>query len=361
MADDPRDLNVLLRERSARAADEPPARPVFIVAQPDPDAAAAPRTAPAEPRTHADPDDAPQRPRRTGIWLNALLALIAVGGAVVALTAPSLRPVLVERAPDVLGASVSASLAGLLTPESPAERAVGEMLPRMAALEAEVLRLRMEVGNLTQLAMRADARAAGAERAIGDSQAAAADAVRRVAVMETATQALTDRVHAATLLAAATRLRRDIDGGGPLADTIALLELNGPYPAAVGAAITALAATPDGVPTMRDLALAYEALDQVISAEVGLDGSAWWRIRSLFGTPEDPRQSFLDRARAMVTDGRMAEVAIMFTHSPWREQAAPWIARVAERTEAARAAQVITAHALSRAQSVRPQASATRP
>ncbi len=358
MADDPRDLNVLLRERSTRDTDVPPVRPVFIMPGSDQEPAAAPRPAAAATRASDDTDDTAPRTRRGATWLNALLALVAVGGAVVALTAPSLRPVLVERAPAVLGQSVSAVLADVLTPESLADRAVADMLPRMIALEAEVLRLRMEIGNLTQLAVRADARATENEYAVGGTQAAAADAVRRVGQLETAAQALTDRVSAATLLAAATRLRRDIDGGGALADTIALLELNGPYPAAVATAIATLRATPDGVPSMRDLAVAYHALDQAISAEIGLDGSPWWRIRSLFGSSEDPRLSFLERARTMAADGRMTEVATMFTHSPWRDQAASWIERVAERTAAVRAAQAITSHALTLAQSVRPQPTA---
>lgn len=361
MADDPRDLTVLLRERSTQSADQSPARPPFIMPEPDRGTAGAPPSDHAATRSELDPDDATRQPRRGATWLNALLALIVLGGAVVALTAPSLRPVLVERAPSVLGDATSAALADILTPESQTDRAVADMLPRMAALEADVMRLRMEIGNLTQLALRADARAIENERAATVAQASAADAVNRVTQIETAAQALTDRVNAATLLAAATRLRRDIDAGGPLADTIALLDFNGPFPATVTTAIETLRRTPDGVPTMRELAMGYEALDQTINAEIGLEGSAWWRIRTIFGTPDDPRLSFVERARAMAGDGRMAEVATMLAHSPWREQAASWIERVDERTEAVRAAQTITAHALARAQSARPRASTTRP
>lgn len=361
MAEDPRDLNVLLRERSPHLADQPPTRPPFAVPESDRDAAGSPPSDDAATRSHRDTDDATRRPRRGATWLNALLALVALGGAVVALTAPSLRPLLVEQAPAVLGDAASGSLADILTPENPTDRAVADMLPRMAALEADVMRLRMEIGNLTQLALRADTRAIENERAATAAQASSADAVDRVTRIETAAQALTERVHAATLLAAATRLRRDIDAGGPLADTIALLDFNGPFPATVATAIETLRRTPDGVATMRELALGYEALDQAISAEIGLEGSAWWRIRTIFGSPDDPRLSFVERARAMAADGRMAEVATLFAHSPWREQAAPWIDRVVERTEAVRAAQTVTALALTRAQSARPQTGTARP
>jgi hypothetical protein len=69
----------------------------------------------------------------------------------------------------------------------------------------------------------------------------------------------------------------------------------------------------------------------------------------LFSGAEDPRLSFLQRVRQMAAEGRMTEVATLLAHSPWQAEAATWIARAQERTEATRAAQAISAYAVAEA------------
>lgn len=293
------------------------------------------------------------------LWPQALCALLAVAGAVVALAAPSLRPVLVAQAPTVLGPA-AASLADVLTPETETDRALAELLPRVAGIEAEVMRLRMELGRLGQVAARADGGAAEAQRSAVAARAGVESSANRVAAIDADMQALSARVHATSLLAAATRLRRDIDAGAPLSDTVALLDLNGPYPAPVAAAMDTLRRYPDGVVTMRDLAVEFEALDREIMAEIGQETASWWRFRALFGTPDDPRLSFLERVRALAAEGRMADVATMLGNSPWRVQAERWISQAHQRTAAARSAQVIAAYSLAQAQAARGLPAAVR-
>lgn len=341
MSREPVEDGLLVRERpapapSARTAPDNPHPEQTAAAMNPPDPIAAPA------------DRAPQ----LRVWPQALCALVALAGAVVALAAPSLRPVLVAQAPAVLGPA-AASLAEVLTPETETDRALAELQPRIAGIEAEVMRLRMELGRLGQLAARADGGAAEAQRAAAVARAGTESSASRVAAIDADMQALSARVHATSLLAAATRLRRDIDAGAPLSDTVALLDLNGPYPAPVAAAMDTLRRYPDGVVTMRDLAVEFEALDREIMAEIGLETASWWRFRALFGTPDDPRLSFLERVRALAAEGRMAEVATMLGNSPWRSQAERWIGQAHQRTAAARSAQVIAAYSLAQAQAAR--------
>jgi len=353
MADRDNGLDVLEREHSSTTrATAAIVRPVVAV--------------PPETRndgaTIAEPlgtDSAAPMPRPRVSWVSVVCAFVAVVGAVVALTAPSLRPALVaQTAPWFSGAGVG--LADLLTPETPTDRLVTDLLPRVAAIEADIQRLRMEFGRLNQHGIDADARSRQAQRDSMAALGAAQDAIRRSQEITSAAEILSQRVHATTLLAATTRLRRDIDAGTPLAETVVLLDLSGPYPAPVAAAVDVLRHHPDGVASMRDLAVGFEALDQAILAELGQDGSTWWRFRSLFGTRDDPRLSFLDQARALATEGRMAEVATLLTHSPWNEQASAWIGQASRRTDVVRATQVIAAYAVQQARAARPHAADTQ-
>jgi hypothetical protein len=294
----------------------------------------------------------PTPPRARGLWLNAFFALVALGAAAVALTAPSLRPVLVQQIPAMLPdgfGDTSTRLADLMTPESQADRDIAALIPRVAGLEAELLRLRLEIRQLDRRLAESGALWRESQQAVAGVVALTAESAERIDRMDRAGQVLTARVRAAAVLAAATRLRRDLDIGGPLAEGVALMDLNAPYPEPIARAVDTLRGTPNGVTTIRDLAIAYEALDQSIAVSLGEDGSGWSRLRALFSGAEDPRLSFLQRVRQMAAEGRMTEVATLLAHSPWQAEAATWIARAQERTEATRAAQAISAYAVAEA------------
>jgi hypothetical protein len=355
MTNAPEDVSVLVRTRDEPATERgaAPAEPsASSTPRPDSaftgrsrtgsDAAATGRTEPDSPDPHAAA--AAPAPRRGG-WLAPFCAVIALAAAAVALAAPSLRPWLAEQSNASLG-DAAAPLARLLTPETAADRAIAELAPRLASLEAETLRLRLEVRQF-------DRRIAEVLDQTRDTQANSRaatrlveDAVRRAESVEAASRALFARVRATALLAAVTRLRRDVDAGTSLEEAIALLDLNGPYPADVNEALSTLRQVATGVASMRDLALDYEAVDQAIAAEIGQDGSGWSRLRALFGSNDDPRVSFLQRLRQLAADGRMAEAASLLTHSPWRARAEAWIDRVEDRTEATLAARTIAAYAV---------------
>ena len=389
LADQPTDLTVLVRERNSRSRAEASRNTDTAPAANDAGSTVAPR---AEGRPLPDKDDGraappeqhdavapdgppppppaavapPAPPRARGLGLNAFFAIVALGAAAVALTAPSLRPVLVQQVPALLPdgfGDASTRLAELLTPESQADRDIAALLPRVAGLESELLRLRLEIRQLDRRLAESGALGRENQQAVADIAALTAETARRVERMDSAGQVLTARVRAAAVLAAATRLRRDLDTGTALAEGVALMDLNAPYPEPVARAVETLRGMPNGVTTIRDLAIAYETLDQSIAASLGQDGSGWSRLRALFGGEEDPRLSFLQRVRQMATEGRMTEVATLLAHSPWQAEAAPWIARARERTEATRAAQTISAYAVAeaRASLAAPADTATRP
>lgn len=372
MADQPSDLTVLVRERNDRARAETrpdtvvPSNDVGATRSPRPDAKPLPEaggngpvdtTEPKVTGPEADPQakgtlPPPASPRARGLWLNAFLALVALGAAAVALTAPSLRPILVQQVPAMLPdgfADASTRLADLMTPESQADRDIAALVPRVAGLEAELLRLRLEIRQLDRRLAESGALWRESQQAVAGVVALTAESAARVERMDRVGQALTARVRAAAILAAGTRLRRDLDTGGPLAEGVALMDLYAPYPEPVARAVETLRALPGGVTTIRDLAIAYESLDQSIAVALGEDGSGWSRLRALFGGTEDPRVSFLQRVRQMAAEGRMTEAATLLAHSPWQAEAAPWIAQARDRTEATRAAQTISAYAVAEA------------
>lgn len=291
-------------------------------------------------------------PHARGLWLNGLFACVALGAAAIALTAPSLRPMLVQQAPAVLPAGwgdASVGLANILTPETQTDRDVTALLSRVSGLEAEVLRLRLDIRQLDRRLVEAGTIARDDRRDIAGITRITEESGQRINRIEQAGQVLAERVRAATLLAAATRLRRDVDAGTALTEGVALMDLNNPYPETVAQAVETLRRMPAGVTTMRDLAIEYETLDQAIAASLGQDGSGWSRLRALFGGAEDPRLSFLERVRQMAAEGRMAEVATLLAHSPWKTESGAWVGRVRDRTEAARATQAISAYAIAQA------------
>lgn len=361
MADEPvalpGGLNVLIRDRGDRARAEPPPLPLPESRNDnDPVPPAAPathaRSSAIEDQDHATGDSPPPR-RARGAWASGLFATVALAAACIALAAPSLRPVLVAHAPTVLGTDAAGKLTDVLTPENPTDRDVAALIPRVAGLESEMLRLRLDIRQLDRRLIETGSAVRENRTELAGAARAAQDAGQRMTQIEAAGQVLAARVRAAALLAAATRLRRDVDTGSPLSEGVALMDLNGPYPEPIALAVDTLRDLPEGVATIRDLAIAFEALDQSIAATLGQDGSSWSRLRALFGGADDPQASFLQRLRLLAAEGRMAEVATLLTHSPWRGQAETWVKSAGERTEAARAAQAISAYAVTEAHATR--------
>jgi hypothetical protein len=346
MADNPTELDVIVRER-ALAREGRPAEP-----KPIPGWTGVDRPAPRDP---ASPTEAPRPvtpPRaarsRPGLIFHLILALLALVGAAIALAAPALRPWLLATAPGVMGVAPD-RVAAILRPETDADRALADLLPRIAAIETEFLRARLETRALERRLLDSiDAGRETRERAAAALEASAR-AEQAVADLTRDSSSLERRLRASNLMTATLRLRRDLDTGAPLADGVALLTLLGGFPPDVTRAIATLRDMPDGVASMRDLALGFEALDQAIAADIGQDASGWSRLRALFSGGDDPRLSFLRRARDLASEGRMTEVATLLTHSPWRAQTRDWVDRVAARNEASLAVRTLGAYALAQA------------
>lgn len=316
----------------------------------DPTANPARSAAAASQPNHAASASAPSR--LSGSRLFGVLAVVSIAAAVISLTAPALRPEFV-RLSDILFGADNPVAAWLLPPAPPVdlERDLAALIPRVAQLEAG---LRGVSGELRRLDTRLAEAGSTFHEGLGsiDSIARMArDALRRTEEIEAASQDLTNRIRAASLLALATRLRRDVDVGAPLAENALLLALYGPYPPAVERAIEDLTRLPDGALTMRDLAVGFEALEARIQAATGLDSSwsarGWNRVRSLFGAaPTDLEAALGGRLHALAGEGRFTEAADLLERSPWKDLGAAWIGQVRDRTSAARAAQLVMAHAV---------------
>ena len=316
----------------------------------DPTANPARSAAAASQPNHAASASAPSR--LSGSRLFGVLAVVSIAAAVISLTAPALRPEFV-RLSDILFGADNPVAAWLLPPAPPVdlERDLAALIPRVAQLEAG---LRGVSGELRRLDTRLAEAGSTFHEGLGsiDSIARMArDALRRTEEIEAASQDLTNRIRAASLLALATRLRRDVDVGAPLAENALLLALYGPYPPAVERAIEDLTRLPDGALTMRDLAVGFEALEARIQAATGLDSSwsarGWNRVRSLFGAaPTDLEAALGERLHALAGEGRFTEAADLLERSPWKDLGAAWIGQVRDRTSAARAAQLVMAHAV---------------
>ncbi len=336
---------------SRQHAAPPPGATPRVVADPGRAAAnpAGSSAAASQPKQAAS---GPASSQRRGNILFGALAVVAIAAAGISLTAPALRPELL-RLSDLLFGADNPVNAWLLPPAPPAdvERDLAALIPRVAQLEAS---LRGVSGDLRRLDTRLSEVGSTMHEGLGsiDSIARMAqDALRRTEGIEAASQDLTNRIRAANLLALATRLRRDVDVGAPLAESALLLALYGPYPPTVERAIEDLSRMLDGALTMRDLATGFEALEARIQAVTGLDSSwsarGWNRVRSLFGAaPTDLEAAIGERLHVLAGEGRFTEAADLLERSPWKELGAAWIGQVRDRASAARAAQLVMAHAV---------------
>jgi hypothetical protein len=230
------------------------------------------------------------------------------------------------------------------------ERELAALLPRVVQLESTLLGV---AGELRKLDARLSEAGSTLHEGLGSLEGVARsadEALRRTAAVELASRDLAARVRAATLLALATRLRRDVDVGAPLAEDALLLSLHGPYPPAVERAVEGLARLPDGTLTMRDLAVGYEVLEARIQARADLDLSwparGWGRVSWLFGSgPADTEAAIAERLHVLAADGRFNETADLLERSLWKDLGAAWIGQVRDRARAVLDAQVVTAHA----------------
>ena len=348
---------------TAQMAQQPPQQPMRqTAAQP---AGQLHHPAPATPSVAEAPS-----PQRRGNRLFGVLAVVSIAAAGISLTAPALRPELAHLSAAWFGAENPVT-AWLLPPPPPVdvERDLAALIPRVAQLEAG---LRGVTGDLRRMDARLAEAGSTLHEGLGslDSIARMAqDALRRTEGIEAASQDLTNRIRAASLMALATRLRRDVDVGAPLAENALLLSLYGPYPPAIERAIEDLMRMPDGALTMRDLAVGFEALEARIQAVTGLDSSwsarGWNRVRSLFGAaPTDLEAAIGERLHVLATEGRFTEAADLLERSPWKELGAVWLGQVRDRASAARAAQLVMAHAVAVAratQGVSPRSAPQQP
>lgn len=344
----PSAASMLSRQAPPQAATADPVPPVAASAVPQ-----------AGPQVVAQvvPGAVPPAAARRGL-LAPVCAALALAAAVVALAAPTLRPLAIEQSNAWFGQANP--IATWLTEDDAVARELAALAPRLASLEREVQSLRAGLRGVDQRLGEAASQMHEGLGSIDTIARQVQEASQRADLAQAASEALGARVRAATMIAIGTRLRRNVDAGAPIADDVALLGANAPYPAAVGAAVATLDNYKGGVRTMRDLATGFEAVDAAIVAATGLDSGwqtrPWLRLRSLFGGgPEQMMASeaaLLERIRAFANQGRFAEAAVMLGTSPWRAQAEEWMLQVTARTAVVQAVQAISGYALSLAQAI---------
>jgi len=124
------------------------------------------------------------------------------------------------------------------------------------------------------------------------------------------------------------------------------------HPTPVATAVQALQQARDGVATMRDLGLGYEALEaRIIANTAQAQPQGFGRVWAWFaGRGPDPIATVIDRLHLLATEGRFSEAATLLDRSPWRDDAAEWIAQVRARTTTIQAVRTITAYAVDQVQ-----------
>ncbi len=288
--------------------------------------------------------------RTRGSLLAAGCAVIALAAACVTLAAPQLRPIVIAESNSLLGSGNP--VAGWLTEDDAARRDLAALLPRIADLDTDVRAMR---ARLTQVETRLAETATQLHEGLGSIETIARTAEEsnlRVRRIDEASQVLTARIRAAILVSAAARLRRDVDTGIPLDETIGMLTPNGPFPEPVAQAVQTVRQSRDGVPTMRDLGLGYEALEARIVAQTAqTQPQGFGRVWAWFaGRGPDPVATVLDRLHMLAAEGRFSEAATLLERSPWRQDAAEWIAQARARTSTVQAVRTITAYAVEQVQ-----------
>lgn len=293
----------------------------------------------------------PAKTTQGGRLLSVLCLLGSVAAACVTLTAPVFRPWLAAALSDAMGPDFGP--VQWLTPPPPEAPPIDPTPLRLiAALRADVTALGRDIRAIDT---RLTALDTADRNAIQTLNAAIGDLTRSTEQFDATARKLSAQSHAAGLIALAARLQRDLDVGAPLSAAVEALRANGPYPPAIETALGQLARTVDGVPTMRDLLIGFEALATHIAAgAVGDQGWAergWARLTSLAGGTAESEPPRLEQLRRLTAAGRFNEAATLFAQTPWAGLAAEWIARVHRRADAAIAVRAVASYALAAHQS----------
>jgi hypothetical protein len=291
--------------------------------------------------------------RRGGRWFSLFCAVIAVAAATVALAAPWLRPRLDTDARRWLGAGNIVSR--LVTPEPAAAPAPAAAVAE-AALRAQLASYDQRIRAMSDslAAMRDElTHAVASLRASAVGNAALPAAIdglnQRADRLQSAGAVLEARARAGSVLALAVGLRRDVDAGVSIERDCAALEATGPYPGPVDHALQELTQLSAGIPTMRDLAEAFEPVQARLAVRTASSSFSrgWARLKSWFGpSPQAADDVLLEHVRALAADGRFSETANVLEASEWAAVSADWVAMVRARATAVVATQVILTYAL---------------
>jgi hypothetical protein len=159
-----------------------------------------------------------------------------------------------------------------------------------------------------------------------------------------------ERTRASGLLALAEQLRKGVEAGTPVGQTIDAIAATGTLPAPVAQAIAQLRSLSQGVATLGDLSRSFQALADQAEAQSMLAEPwltrAFAKLTATFGGgPYNPLQATVARLRSMIEDGRTSEVADWLSRSPWATIGSDWIEQARARASALTAAQTITENA----------------
>jgi hypothetical protein len=293
-------------------------------------------------------------PRSGRRWFPAFCALIAVAAAAAALAAPWLRPQLDNYARQWLGDSNLVSR--VIMPDPATAPAVVAR-----AVAEDVLRGRLTVYDqrIQAMAQSLDtmhselAQAIAALRASTANNAALSGAIdglsQRTDQLQSTGAALEARARAASVLALAVGLRRNIDAGMPIQGECAALKATGMLPGPVSHALQELTRISTGIPTMRDLGDGFDAVQAKLAyrSANASTGTGLMRLGSLFGFGEASTDDvLLDHLRTLAAEGRFSEAAKVLQTSDAGYLGTDWIAMVQTRATAVIATQVILTHAL---------------
>ncbi len=159
-----------------------------------------------------------------------------------------------------------------------------------------------------------------------------------------------ERTRASGLLALAEQLRRGVESGAPVGQTIDAIAATGALPAPVDQAIAQLRPLSQGVATLGALSQSFQVLADQAEAQSALAEPwltrAFAKLTATFGGgPFNPLQGTVARLRSTIEDGRTSEVADWLSQSQWAAFGTDWIGQARARASALTAAQTITEHA----------------
>jgi len=162
-----------------------------------------------------------------------------------------------------------------------------------------------------------------------------------------------ERGRASGVLALAEQLRREVEAGAPIGQTLDSIGATGALPPPVTQAIAELRPLSQGVPTLGDLSRSFQALADQAAVQSVLNQP--WPTRFMAkltaligGGPYNPLAATVANLRSKVDGGRANEVAAWVSESPWAKIGSDWIGQERARESAVTAAQIVTEHAQQR-------------